>query len=682
MNLSLVNNSTGASSVRLPVTLSVLLFLMLVAVVSSLSVGSFTNINVSNVLGFLIAGDGSTENLIVTSIRLPRTIAAGLIGGNLAVAGVLMQGATRNPLASPSIFGVSAGASLVVAIWAAFSPAQNGLTLVTLAFVGAAIGGSVVLLAGGALSGRSNVIRMALAGVAVSAVLSALTQGIVVLDESSADRVLFWLAGSVHNTDWSSIRTLLPWSILGVAIAIGSAFFLNILALGDELSSALGRRPSQVRIASFIAVIILTGVSVAIAGPISFLGLVVPHLARKLFGADHRVSVPMAFLLGGTLMISADVLSRFVDFPFETPSGVLTAIVGAPFFLYLARRQFSSVGAVVFNTISSSTLTLTSPRKSFFTVFPAIAIFSLVSLGVGAVWISPPEILQWISGTAEPHTTKILYDFRAPRIVGAIFAGSALAVSGVLIQSIIRNPLAAPEIIGISGGAGLAAVLLFVFVSAVSTIMLTSVAFVGGATTAGIVYLLAFRSGVSPTRLALVGIAITTISASFVTLLLAKFPQDLNVALLWLAGSLWGREWGDIIALSIVALVLLPIAVLLAAQLDVIALGEHVAIGLGIRTERLRLITLVIAVGLASTAVATVGSIAFIGLMAPHAARLLVGNRHILLIPMAAGIGTVILLIADAVGRGLFAPTEIPAGIFTALVGGPYFLFLLSRTKD
>ncbi len=662
------------------VVVSALLAVLVLGIFLSLSLGASRAINFKTVLPYLFAGDNSKGNLVVTFVRLPRTIIAMLTGGNLAVAGALMQGATRNRLASPGIFGVTAGASVVISLWLALSPEQGAFTLVALSFMGAAAGGLLVLFVGGALSGGSNMVRMALTGVAISAVLASLTQAIVILDENSADKVLFWLAGSVHQSNWDDVKTIFPWTIAGCLIAAAVSFPLDSLALGDGVAKGLGRHPSQIRVASFVAVIVLTGAAVAIAGPISFLGLIVPHMARRLVGTSHKILVPVSFLLGAALMVHADCLSRLIRFPYETPSGVLTAVVGGPFFLYVARKENLRRAILGEYLISANGQPKNEIRKLVI-LFIATLFVSLASHAIGAVSFGAKELFAWIGGSSESMAGIILSRFRAPRITTALLAGGAMAISGTLIQAVIRNPLAAPETIGISRGASLAVVSLFMILGVVSTVTISVIALVGGLFAGEITYILAYNRGVSGPRLALVGLAVSTIAASVVTLLLATYPQDLNVALLWLTGSLWGRQWTDALGLLPWVAILFPVAFALATHLDVLALGDEIATSLGERVETLRLGSLLIAVALSSSSVAAVGAISFVGLMAPHVARLLVGQRHRLLIPAAAAVGAIVLVLADTAGRGLLPPVEIPAGIITAVFGGLYFIYLLYKAK-
>ncbi|MFC7063757.1 FecCD family ABC transporter permease [Halobacillus seohaensis] len=310
-----------------------------------------------------------------------------------------------------------------------------------------------------------------------------------------------------------------------------------------------------------------------------------------------------------------------------------------------------------------------------------VVVLSFLSVGVGAVYISPSEIFQNFLGAGTGNNDFIIMNFRLPRIFMALLVGVGLGVSGAILQGIIRNPLASPDVIGITKGAGLAAVIVIILFPGLPLIGLPIAAFIGAGVVTAVLYMFAYRQGVQPATLALVGIALGAICQAGIQLLTVKFPLETNVALVWLTGSLWGKDWTDVWLLLPWIVVLLPISIVLASKLDVLSLGDDVAEGLGESVRKARLLLLVIAVLLAAASVAVVGTIGFVGLIAPHIARQLVGNRHSYLLPASALVGMVLLLLADGLGRGILPPTEIPAGIFTAVIGAPYFLFLLRRLQ-
>jgi len=301
------------------------------------------------------------------------------------------------------------------------------------------------------------------------------------------------------------------------------------------------------------------------------------------------------------------------------------------------------------------------------------------SLFVGASTLSGKQIIDTLLHSGEYDF--IVNQYRLPRLLLAIGVGAGLGLSGSLIQGVIRNPLASPDLMGISAGAGLAATSLLVFYAAAPVYLLLLTALSGGLITAAVILLIAYKTKPTPIRLALIGIAISTFLSSGIDFLIIVNPVEMNTAMVWLTGSLWGRNWTQVPIIWATLAVVLPFAFWLAWRLDVMGLGEDCATSLGIRPSRLQLIALLTAVILASISVAVAGTIAFIGLLAPHLARMLFGHDHKYLIPASALLGALMLIIADTLARGLQPPLELPAGVLTSLIGAPYFIFLLQRYK-
>lgn len=275
----------------------------------------------------------------------------------------------------------------------------------------------------------------------------------------------------------------------------------------------------------------------------------------------------------------------------------------------------------------------------------------------------------------------IINNYRLPRIIIAVLVGMGLAIAGVLTQGIIRNPLASPDLMGISGGAGLAACSVLLIYPTINHLWLPPVALLGGFSAAFIIWLLNHLHNPSPARLALVGIAISAFLSSCINFLLVLHPIEVNSAMIWLTGSLWGRNWNYVWPLLPWLVTLVPFSFYLAWSLDIFALGEETAGALGVNTQRLQILALLSAVALASVSVAVCGTIGFVGLLAPHLARLIVGSRHKLVLPFAVLIGAILVLSADTLARNLAPPLELPAGVLTAILGAPYFLFLLHKSK-
>lgn len=325
----------------LPLSVSLLLIgvLLISGMLCALLGGSTFNLQLEHVSQALFSDAKNLANQLILTIRLPRVLIAAATGAALAMAGALMQGITRNPLASPALFGINAGAAcLLVSAQIGVLPLLSQLPLIVVTALGAALAGALVLMLGGGLSGKLQPTRIVLAGVAVSALLIALTRTLLILDEQ-AQSVMSWLAGSLADTDWQHWQQLWPWLIVGTALALSLSQKLNLLALGDEMAAGLGLSPVQIRLLASLAVVLLTATTVAVTGPIAFVGLLVPHLARKLIGQDYRVLLPTAALLGAALMCWADLISRLLVFPSETPVGLVTALIGAPCFIWLASQQ-------------------------------------------------------------------------------------------------------------------------------------------------------------------------------------------------------------------------------------------------------------------------------------------------------------------------------------------------------
>ncbi|WP_373293785.1 FecCD family ABC transporter permease [Paenibacillus albidus] len=316
-----------------------------------------------------------------------------------------------------------------------------------------------------------------------------------------------------------------------------------------------------------------------------------------------------------------------------------------------------------------------------------IVVIVVVSMNTGYMRLSPSEVLHTLSGQGTPQQKLILFDFRLPRIVISLLVGAGFAVSGCILQSLSRNPLAEPATLGISAGAGFAVILFISFVpasSAASIFMLPLLALAGAGLTAALIYVLAFRreEGLSPTRLVLIGIAVAAgINAFQLVLALRLDPENYQFVAIWMAGKIWGGDWRFVQALLPWILILVPFSIYKARVLNVLNLGDQTSTGLGAPVERERLLLLATAVALAGACVSVSGGIGFVGLIGPHLARRLVGPRHQILLPACALIGGLLLLTADTLGRWILQPSEIPAGVVVAIIGAPYFLYLLAKSR-
>ncbi|MGS2779325.1 FecCD family ABC transporter permease [Robertmurraya sp. GLU-23] len=286
--------------------------------------------------------DGSNEHLVIETVRLPRALIAAAVGSSLAIAGALMQTLTKNPLASPSIFGINAGAGFAVVIAVSLFQISHLQAFAWIAFLGAAVAAISVYFIGSLGREGLTPMKLTLAGAAIAAMFSSFTQGFLVLSEVALEQVLFWLAGSIQGRKLEILVSVTPYFVVGWVGALLLASKLNVLSMGEDVAKALGIRTGLLKIGIGVMVILLAGGSVAVAGPVGFIGIVIPHITRSIVGIDHKWVIPYSAFLGAILLLLADILARYVIMPEEVPVGVMTAIIGTPFFIYIARKGFNA----------------------------------------------------------------------------------------------------------------------------------------------------------------------------------------------------------------------------------------------------------------------------------------------------------------------------------------------------
>lgn len=324
--------------------LFICLALFMISFVLSIALGQ-TSIQLQTTFDAFFNYDESiTEHVIITTSRTTRAVIATVIGANLAIAGSLMQALTRNPLAAPDIFGINAGALFFVVFSATFFSVDSLVNYMWIAFLGAGIAGMLVFFLGSLGRDGLTPIKIVLAGAAITALFVSFTQGLLVIDEQKIQTILFWLTGSVAGRSMDMLLPVLPFMFGAGLIALFLGRSINILLSGEDVAKGLGQRTVLIKVIIGVIVVFLAGGSVAVAGSIGFVGLIVPHMVRGLVGPDYRWVIPFSALVGATLLLLADIAARFVIMPQEMPIGVMTAFIGAPFFVYIARRGLSKNG--------------------------------------------------------------------------------------------------------------------------------------------------------------------------------------------------------------------------------------------------------------------------------------------------------------------------------------------------
>ncbi|MGM0931263.1 MAG: iron ABC transporter permease [Actinomycetota bacterium] len=646
-------------------------------------------IGVRELFGLLSGSGSDQETAVLVASRVPRLAAGALVGVALGVAGAALQSATRNVLASPDTLAVDAGAHLAIVAVAAFGVALPALLSGGLAFVGGLAAALLVLaLSGAGANGNGGPIRLVLAGTALALGLHSVTSALLLLFSQETTGLYAWGRGSIGQTRTDELFQFTPVILLGIAGMLFLARRLDLLGLGDDASRLAGADPRVARTGAVVLAVLLSASAVTIAGPIGFVGLCAPAIVRLLAArvkglGRHRVLLPVSGLAGAVVVIGADVVVRVVlgaQAGVEVPTGVVTTIFGAVFLVVLALRM-SDAGL----STAGDALARLRSRKVFLAVLVGLMVL-LAGLLVAGALLGDAKLLlgdltNWLTGQSGDRVTAVL-GTRMPRVVAAVLAGAALAIAGALIQAVARNSLAEPGILGVSGGGGLAAIIVITTVPMAGAWLVTGSALVGAALTALLVFGLAFRGGLQQNRLVLIGIGVSAgLAAVIAVVLVSTDPYNQTKALTWLSGSTYGRTFASALP-PLAALVLaLPVLAGLRRDLDLIAVDDDSPRVLGIGLNGVRLLLLTTAVLLTAGAVSSVGVIAFVGLVAPHAARSLVGARHTRVLPVAALLGACTVLFADIIGRTVIAPAQIPAGIMTALVGAPYFVYLLWRSR-
>lgn len=618
--------------------------------------------------------------------RVPRLAAGVAVGVALGVAGILLQSLARNALASPDTLGVTAGAYLAVTALAAFGIAVPVWASGAVAFAGGIVAAGIVLgLAGGA---GSSTTRLILAGTALALAFQAATSTLLILFDEETKGLLAWGSGSLSQLGLTAFLQAAPVVVVVTVAALLLARRLDILTLGDDTASSLGVPIRSTRTIGILLAVTLTAVAVTLAGPMGFVGLCAPVLARLLTRVVPSLNryvllIPAAGLLGALVVILSDALLRALigaEAAILIPTGVATTLLGAIVLVLMARR------------LRDAGPTREPPRVRFgvrsrlrFRItlaLVALGVVGVLLLGLlaGHTWLLTGDIALWLQDQA-PAPIAFALDERGPRIVAAVVAGAALALSGAVIQGVSRNPLADPGILGVTGGGGLGAVLVITSITS-STGGMIAGAVTGSLLAFALVYLLSWRGGLNADRFLLIGIGVSYFTVSLTTFfLLRSNPWDTPKIYTWLSGTTYGRVWEQVVPLAIVLVIAVPFVVMSRRELDVLSLDEDTPRLVGIRLEPVRLTLLLVAAVLAALSVTAIGVIGFVGLVAPHAARALVGARHSRVIPTAVLLGGLLVGIADTIGRTVIAPAQLPAGLVVALIGAPYFVWLLWRSR-
>lgn len=648
-----------------------------------------TRVGPADLWDLLVSGDPEARDVLLGS-RMPRLLAGVVVGIGLGAGGAVFASLARNALASPDTLAVTAGAYFAVTVTAALGLSLPWLGSGAVAFCGAMVAAaSVLLLAGG---GQATTTRLILAGSAIALALDAVAGGLLLLFRQETTGLYAWGKGTLSQTGLTGVVQLGPVVLVALVAALLLARRMDVLALGDDTASTLGLPVRSTRVGGTVLAVLMCSAAVTLAGPIAFVGLCAPAAARLLRPvlpavARHGVLLPVAGLLGAVLVVGSDATMRAAlgaEAALSVPTGVTTALLGAVVLVVLARRA-RDAGPT--RRPASARAEVSHSRRRFAVVVVALGVVTVGAVVLGLLaghrFLLLGDVWNWVTGNA-----VVAIDFamteRTPRVVAALAGGAALALAGTVIQAVARNPLAEPGLLGITGGAGVGAVVVVTAdpYAAVSSSSVAVAAAIGALVAFALVYGLTWRGGLDSDRLVLVGIGVWAGTAALSSLLIIRSdPWNTPRIFTWMSGSTWERGWGEVVPVLVALAICLPVTWLAHRQLDLLALDDDTPRLVGIRVERLRLAALVASAALTATAVSAVGVVGFLGLVAPHAARGLVAGRHVRVVPVAVVLGALLLSVADTIGRTALAPDEIPAGLVVAAVGAPYFLYLLWRSR-
>ncbi|WP_018930944.1 iron ABC transporter permease [Gracilibacillus lacisalsi] len=635
----------------------------------------------STIFNAIFWPEDQLEHHTVRFLRMPRAVIGILAGGALAVSGVLLQTITKNPLASASTLGIHSGSYFAVVFASVFISATSGWSGLLVAFLGGILTAVLVYTLAGVAN--ANPVKMVLAGMVITMMFSAFTSLLQIFFENETAGLFLWGSGTLVQNNWQGVQFALPFIIFGLIGSLWIAKSLDLFQLGEEVATGLGQKVQRIRIVTVIIAVFLTSVTVSVVGPIGFVGLIAPHLIKLLGFQKHYVVILASFLWGAVVLIGADVLARILDPSFsELPVGAITAFIGAPWLIWLImnkqNKKYSSKDTgILAGQINSPVI-----QKWGILILSLIAVMILfVGISTGNNGIQLIQTFQALFLNNDDFIKNMVLDLRLPRLLVAAVSGVLLAISGYIFQGVLRNPLADPSVIGITSGAGVGA-LIFLYIGSISAVWVPLGAFIGAIAAFIVVMVLAYRAEFQPALLALLGIGISAFGSAVIQIMVVRSDMAVASALTWLSGTTYAKSWSELVYYLVGPLIILvPIVYLVSDRIHTLGLGDDTAKGLGLSVLKTRFYLALLASVVAAASVATVGTIGFVGLIAPHVARLLLGPAHKHLFFTTALLGGVILMVADVLSRTLLVPKEIPSGIIVAIIGAPYFLWLMNRSN-
>ncbi|KAA8725894.1 Fe(3+)-hydroxamate ABC transporter permease FhuB [Ewingella americana] len=601
---------------------------------------------------------------------LPRVAVALLAGASLGLVGLLFQQVLRNPLAEPATLGVSAGAQLGLTVSILWALPGGELTQQFAAMIGAIVIGLLVF--GIAWGKRMSPVTLILAGLVLGLYCGAINGLFGLFNYQRLQSLYMWNTGSLNQQDWSVASFLLPRLIIVWVLAFVLQRPMTLLGLDDGIAKNLGLGLNVARLSVLALAILMSAQIVNAVGIVGFIGLFAPLLA-KMLGARRLTSrLILAPLIGALLLWLTDQIMQYLTQVWmEIPTGAATALVGAPLLLWLLPRLRNSMSPPPMDQGDH-----VPEERHHLVRWVGLALLLLV-VGVAVALMAGRDAHSWNWSTGAQ--LDALLPWRTPRVVAALSAGLMLASAGVLIQKLTGNAMASPEVLGISSGAAFGVVLMLFLVPGDAFVWLLPAGSAGAAITLLVILVSSGLKSFSAERMLLTGIALSTAFSTLMALLLASGDPRMGGLLTWISGSTYSVTMAQAWRTAAIAAVLLVLVPFCRRWVSILPLGSVTAKSVGMALTPSRSAILLLAAVMTAAATLTVGPLSFIGLMAPHMARMLGFRRAIPQWMVASILGGLLMVFADWCGRMIIFPDQIPAGLLATFIGAPYFIYLLRK---
>ncbi|NOJ18976.1 Fe(3+)-hydroxamate ABC transporter permease FhuB [Vibrio jasicida] len=614
----------------------------------------------------------SIDSVLLHFSWWPRVFTTIISGAGLAVAGVLMQQVLRNPLASPTTLGVASGANFTLMLATLFAPWLLDFSANLVALIGGVTSMALVMLLSWRRALSPTVVVVS--GLVINLYFASLSTVILMMNTEKLNGLMIWGAGSLVQSGWDDFRYLAPRVAIAGLVAFLFAKPLTLLELSEQGAKSLGVSLAKLRLVCLGLAVLITSWVVATVGIIGFIGLAAPAITRLIGVHQIKHKLWISMLIGAMLLTLTDLVIQQLPGLMASfiPTGAATAALGAPLLLWLLPRLSQKTQGHTQTVLTRHSERVNKLNKhaiafTFLIILAGVVLFSTVSVQ-NQGWTSLFSTKEWL-----------FLEWRTPRLLAAAIAGAMLAIAGTIIQRLSGNPMASPEVIGISSGTAIGLIIAMFTGVGASVVTLSIGGLIGALLTIFVIVLLNRKSGFQPERILLTGIAITALMNAIQSFILATGDPRSYQALAWLSGSTYYVSLDTLLPLAVSALPFIGLSFVCVRWLDILPIGASSSKALGLNVDRSRAVLLLLVACLTVSATLVVGPISFVGLLAPHLARLFGFNKASQHMLCAALIGAGVMLLADWLGRQVLYPQEIPAGLMASIIGGLYLMWGLRR---